>query len=376
MAKPLSADEKRASLRLIRSDNVGPVAFRNLLAIYGTASAAVEALPNLAKNGGKRGYKVFPADLAAKECDQLAALGGEITVLGEPDYPALLAGLKDSQPVLAALGRLALASKKTVAVVGARECSLSAKKFAVRLGAELAEAGLTVVSGLALGIDGAAHSGALSASRGGTAAVLGTGVDTPYPPQNRELYRQIAARGLIVSEFPLGAGPERLHFPRRNRTLAGMAAACVVVEAQAASGSLITAQYAAEYGRPVMAVPGFPGDHQAAGANRLLQNGAKLVTCAGDVLDMVSSLSASELREDCRMEFQSAPPPKPPTESDMAGLREAIAAMLSKTPVHPDEIIAETKADSRFVLTALTELELAGRITHHQGGTVSLNHDI
>jgi len=256
----LSEHERLAALRLARSENVGPVTFRQLLSRFGGAEAALTALPELAKRGGRaRPLAICPAATAERELAGLAQLGGRLVVLGEPGYPALLAAIDDAPSVLSLIGRSELLARRAVALVGARNASANGRLIAETMARELTGLGWVVVSGLARGIDSSAHAGALA---GGTIAVLAGGIDKPYPPESEALYRKIMVQGLLVAELALGRMPQARHFPRRNRIVAGLSAGAVVIEAAVKSGSLITARLAGEQGREVMAVPGSPLDER------------------------------------------------------------------------------------------------------------------
>ena len=278
----------RDSLRLARTDGVGPVAFRRLLARFASPAAALSALPSLARSGGRTQAPTVPSIAEAeREIAQLHKLGGRFLVWGQADYPPLLALLDDAPPVIAMLGDAAILSERAVALVGSRNASTNGQRMAEALAGELAAAGVVVVSGMARGVDGAAHRGALAAIGGGgrTVAVVAGGLDLPYPPEHADLQRQIAASGVVVAEAPLGTAPLARHFPRRNRIIAGLALGVVVVGAAPRSGSLITARMAQENGREIFAVPGSPLDPRARGANDLIRQGAHLTEGLDDILN-------------------------------------------------------------------------------------------
>ncbi len=285
-ARPLSDAERVAWLRLIRTENVGPITFMQLLRRFGTAAAALDALPELARRGGRtRPIRICPRAEALREIETTAAAGARLVARGEPDYPQVLATLDDAPPVLALKGEAGLGHRPAVAVVGARNASALGIRFARQIAAELAGRGLIVASGLARGIDRAAHEGALAAgTAGGTIAVLGAGIDVAYPAENAELQARIGEEGLLVAEMPTGTQPKPAHFPRRNRIIAGLALGTLVVEAALQSGSLITARLALEQGREVFAVPGSPLDPRCRGTNDLIRQGATLAEGADDVL--------------------------------------------------------------------------------------------
>jgi len=351
-----------ARLRLIRTAGIGPVGYAQLLARFGTAAAAVEALPMLARRGGGKPPAVAAAETARAELIAVARLGARTLFLGDPDYPPLLAQLDDAPPVLAVRGDLALAGRPCVAVVGARNASALACRFARQLGYELAAAGATLVSGLARGIDTAAHVGAMPA----TVGVIAGGIDIVYPPENAALQAEIATCGLLVAEQPPGTEPRARHFPYRNRIIAGLAQVTLVVEAAPRSGSLITARLAGEAGREVAAVPGHPLDPRAQGCNGLIRDGATLVQSAADVMELLRPIDARMVRAPS-LPF-GAPPPADASDAD----RLRVTALLGPVPVAVDELVRQADAAPAIVQLVLLELELAGRLERHAGGRVSL----
>jgi DNA processing protein len=296
--------------------------------------------------------------------EAVARLGGRYLFHGTADYPALLAELATAPPVLIVKGDGALLTRPAVAMVGARNASAAACRFARQLGDALGQAGLAIVSGLARGIDSAAHDGALAT---GTIGVIAGGVDVVYPPENAARQQAVAERGLLVAEMPPGTEPRARHFPWRNRIIAGLAQGIVVVEAAPRSGSLITARLAGEYGREVMAVPGFPLDPRAQGCNLLIRDGATLVQSAEDVLEAIRPLDVRPFRE-TGDDYERAV-----VQADVAEReREALASLLSRTPVPVDELIRQSGLSPAAVQTVLLELELAGRLERHAGGRVSI----
>ncbi len=354
----LSAGERFARLRLARTDRVGPVAFRQLLLRFGSAEAAIEAWPRLTARTGAPSPLCDPgridAELAAGE-----RAGARLIVLGEDAFPPALAAVDPPPPVLWALGDPAhLTERPCIAIVGARVASAGGLRIARGLAAQLGEAGWTVVSGLARGVDGAAHEGALAT---GTVAVLGGGVDDVYPPEHVDLHRRIADQGCVLSERPPGARAQAQDFPRRNRIISGLSRGVIVVEAELRSGSLITARLANEQGREVFAVPGSPLDPRARGTNDLIRNGAAL--CEG--LEDVERAFAG-------IRHLSEPPVDAPDfqEPDDA-LIEQVAALLSPTPTPRDELARAVGAPAGAVAAALLELSLIGRATLLPGGLVS-----
>ncbi|MGH6887600.1 MAG: DNA-processing protein DprA [Rhizomicrobium sp.] len=363
---PLSHSERRAWLRLARTQNVGAVTFAALLERFRSASAALAELPRLARRGGGAGDLRIPGeDEAERELEALARMGARLIANIEPEFPAGLAALDAPPPLISVLGRSDLLTREMIAVVGARNASALGRKFAGELSQGLGRSELVVVSGLARGIDTSAHEGALAT---GTLAVLAGGVDDIYPPENAQLHARIAETGTIVSEMPVGQRPQAKHFPRRNRIIAGLSRGVVVVEAAEGSGSLITANFALEQGREVFAVPGSPLDPRAKGTNHLLREGATLVQCAEDVLEVLGPLMAQGFREPGSAQFSSgygAP------EGD-GDLRRQIEELLGPAPVPVDELVRQCAAPAGTVLSILLELELAGRLCRDSGNRVSL----
>jgi DNA processing protein len=357
----LTERERREWLTLARTENVGPVTFDQLVDRYGSAAEALQALPELARRGGRaRGVRLPGAAEIDRELAAGEALGARLLCACEAAFPQALAALDPPPPVIWALGRLELLHEASVAVVGARVASAAGQRFARGLAAELGEHALTVVSGMARGIDGAAHEGALPT---GTVAVLGGGVDDVYPAEHAGLYRRIREQGCLVSESPPGQGATARDFPRRNRIISGLARAVVVVEAELRSGSLITARLAAEQGREVLAVPGSPLDPRARGTNDLIRQGAAICESADDVLRALEGMRGLREREPAR--FRG-----PPAEADDA-LRRRVAGLLSPTPVSRDELVRAASAPAPAVFAALVELSLAGRAELLPGGLVA-----
>ncbi|HWE05750.1 MAG TPA: DNA-processing protein DprA [Rhizomicrobium sp.] len=366
-AHPLSDSERRAWLRLARAQNVGPVTFAALIERFHSASAALRELPRLARRGGAAGDLRIPGeDEAERELETLHRAHGRLIASIEPDFPTGLAALEAPPPLISVLGRHEILAREMVAVVGARNASALGRKFATELASDLGRAGLGVVSGLARGIDTAAHEGALAT---GTVAVLAGGVDDIYPPENARLYARIVDTGAVVSEMPIGQKPQAKHFPRRNRIISGLARGVVVVEAAEGSGSLITANFALEQGREVFAVPGSPLDPRAKGTNRLLRDGAALTEGAGDVLDVLQPLIGHAFREptDGSIAWAAVADDRGETK-----LREKIEELLGPAPVVVDELVRQCAAPAAAVLSILIEFELAGRLHRESGGRVSL----
>ncbi|HTQ14730.1 MAG TPA: DNA-processing protein DprA [Rhizomicrobium sp.] len=363
----LSDSERRAWLRLARTQNVGPVTFAQLLSRFGSASAALAELPRLARRGG--GDARIPTDAdARRELDALDKLGGRMIASGEAEFPQGLAALDAPPPLIMALGHATLLRRDTVAVVGARNASALGRKLAERIAADMGAAGLAVASGLARGIDAAAHEGSLAT---GTCAVLAGGLDIVYPPENAALYDRIRAEGVIVSEMPPGQAPQARHFPRRNRIISGLSRGVVIVEAAEGSGSLITANYALEQGREIFAVPGSPLDPRAKGTNRLIREGATLTEGAADVLAVLRPMLGQDFREPPH-DRSGGPPDAGGTDAEADRIRPQIAELLGPAPVDIDELIRMTGASTAAVLTVLLELELAGKLARHSGNKVSI----
>ena len=362
---PEASEDQIARLRLIRSDNIGPVTYFQLLARFGSAAAALAAIPDLAARGGGRAPKLAARAAVEREIEAVARLGARYLFLGQGLYPPLLAELETAPPALIVKGHLTLLERPAVALVGARNASAAACRFARGLAQRLGEAGAVIVSGLARGIDTAAHDGALES---GTIAVVAGGIDVSYPPENEARQHAIAERGLLIAEEPPGTEPRARHFPSRNRIIAGLAQGTVVVEAAPRSGSLITARLAAEAGREVMAVPGSPLDPRAQGCNQLIREGATLVQSADDVIEAISPLRLRPFRD---AERDYAAPEESTDVPDCA--RADIAALLNGTPVPVDEIVRQSGVAPAVVQTVLLELELGGRLERHAGGRVSLS---
>ncbi len=366
--RDLTSAERLDWLRLIRSENVGPVTFRHLLRRFGTAGAALAALPDLARKGGRaQPLQVHPRAAAERELAELARLGAELIAFVEPGFPAPLAALEDSPPLIAALGHTHLLGRPTVAIVGARNASANGRLIAGRLAREIGAAGYAIASGLARGIDSAAHQAALDS---GTIAVVAGGIEIIYPPENEPLYRAIAGRGAVIAEMPVGTVPQARHFPRRNRLISGLSLGVVVVEAAARSGSLITARFALEQGREVFAVPGSPLDPRSAGANGLIREGAVLVESAADVIGALAALKPP-LSGGEEARFASAPSADP-AEREVGSARQMLLDLLSLEPVSVDELLRACPFSPAAVQTVLLEMELAGRLSRHPGNKVSL----
>ena len=358
-------DDLLARLRLIRTQGIGPIAYRQLMLRFGNAQAALEAIPDLARRGGGRAPAIFSADLAKREIDRVEALGARYLAIGQGLYPRALAELENAPPLITVKGRCDLFERPMVAMVGARNASAAACRFARGLAHDLGREGATIVSGLARGVDSAAHDGSIDQ---GTIGVIAGGIDVVYPPENKDRQAAIAERGLLIAEMPPGTEPRARHFPYRNRIIAGLAAGTVVVEAAPRSGSLITARLAAEAGREVMAVPGSPLDPRAQGCNGLIRDGATLIQTAADVMEALTPIAG-------RVASNVAPFERAPA----VGLSEAepdtrarIEELLGASPAPVDEVVRLSGAPAGAVQLVLLELELAGRLERHAGGKVSL----
>jgi DNA processing protein len=363
----LTAEQRLDWLRLIRSGNVGPRTFRALINHYGGARAALAALPDLARRGGASGpTRICSHADAERELVAARALGVTLLALGEPDYPRRLQMIDDAPPLLAVRGNIAALGLPMVAMVGARNASAAGMRVAERLARELGEAGFIIVSGLARGIDAAAHRASLDH---GTVAVLAGGHDRIYPAEHADLLQKLLATGAAVSEMPMGWEPRARDFPRRNRLISGLSMGVVVVEAARRSGSLITSRMALEQGREVFAVPGSPLDPRAEGSNGLLKQGATLVTEADDVIAVLQPILGQSL--DLPMEEPDAELP-PAGEPDQ-GERARITELLGPTAVSIDDLVRLSGSSPAIVRTVLLELELAGRLERHGGGLVSLS---
>ncbi len=374
---PLSPTERRERLRLARSEGVGPATWRRLIARFGSAEESNHRLPELSKRGGREKPLIpCPWDVVDAEIRTVERLGARHIVLGEAEYPESLAAIEDAPPILICIGK-PLKVERRVAIVGARNASANGRRLAHDIARDLAAAGVTIVSGLARGIDTAAHRGALEAAASGgasTFAVVAGGVDVIYPPENDELTRKIMAEGTLISEMPPGLQPRDVHFPRRNRIISGLSQAVVVVEAALRSGSLITARFAIEQGREVMAVPGSPLDPRCQGANKLIRQHGILVENAEHVLEVLEGLGTSPRPLgtpdfDLNTYDQSI---ESDEYIDIDRIRAEIMAALGPSPVAVDELLRQCQSSPPVLGQALLELELAGRLERYPGNRVSL----
>jgi DNA processing protein len=360
----LAQAEAFARIRLLRSPNVGPITFTQMLRRFGSAETALDALPEFTAAKGKT-FRISPPQQVEAEIAAVRKAGARYLFHDSPDYPALLREIETAPPILIVRGNAALLRQPCIAVVGARNASAAAIKLARDFAQALAGQGFVIVSGLARGIDGAAHQGALAS--GGTIGVIASGIDVTYPPEHRDLQEQIATKGLLVAEQPPGTEPLARHFPSRNRIIAGLAAGTIVVEAAPRSGSLITARLAGEAGREVMAIPGSPLDPRSHGCNQLIRDGAVLVQSPDDVIELLSTFAGSP-----RSPIHEPEPRFDVAEDTGAQDPADISALLTAAPVAVDELIRQSGESAAGVQLALLELELTGRLVRHAGGRVSL----
>lgn len=362
---PTTEEDRLFWLRLIRSPRVGPATFHRLMAEHGTAEAALAALPRIARDAGVAEYTPCTPDAATAEIDLARAKGARMLCYGSDAYPATLANITDPPPLLWCMGRRAPILQSMVALVGARNASSLGTRMARMLAEGLGQAGITVVSGLARGVDAAAHHGSLKT---GTIAVMGGGVDVIYPAENATLAAAIADQGLRLSEQPMSLHPQARHFPPRNRIISGLALAVVVVEAAEKSGSLITARDALDQGREIMAVPGHPVDGRAGGCNRLIREGATLVRNVEDVLDVLQRLQSPAPPADTPTHKPQARDPQAPQSDD---LDQRILNLLGPTPLAEDQLIRDLALSAAVISPALVMLEMQGTVRRHPGGLVS-----
>ncbi|WP_421703513.1 DNA-processing protein DprA [Aliiroseovarius sp.] len=377
LTPPLSAEDEVAWLRLLRSRRVGVTTFYRLMNEHGSAQAALEALPEVARAAGVKDYQPCPVAVVEDEIKRAQFAGAQLIARGSADYPPALTEISDAPPLLWAMGDIACLHRPTVALVGARNASSLGTRMARKLAGELADAGYTVVSGLARGIDTAAHGAALE--HGTTAAVMAGGVDVLYPKENTVLGEEIARQGVRLSEQPMGLSPMARHFPRRNRIISGLAQAVVVVEAAAKSGSLITARDALDQGREVLAVPGHPFDARASGCNMLIRDGALLVRGTKDVIEAVQQALPDvdevapplEPTPEPAVTAQAAPTPPTRSHADHLALHQQILDRLGPSPVAEDQLIRDLGANAAQVARELTDMELDGQVHREPGGLLT-----
>lgn len=364
--------EHLARIRLLRSERIGPISFAQLITRFGNAITAIEALPDLVQRAGGRSLRIATLAQVEAEVRQVAAAGARYLFADDGDYPALLNHIDNTPPVLTVSGHTELLQRPAIAMVGARNASAAACRLARQLAGELVESGFLVVSGLARGIDTAAHEGALRITDSAvapTVGVIASGIDICYPPENQALQAQMGERALVIAEQPPGTEPLARHFPYRNRIIAGMAIGTLVVEAAPRSGSLITARLAAEAGRDVMAIPGSPLDSRSRGCNELIRGGATLVQGVDDILELVSPFAGSQPHR------VAAPPlpylPQRSTAEPDSAARQELFSLLGQSPVGIDELVRQSGLESGAVQMILLDLELAGVIERHAAGRVS-----
>ena len=374
---PTTEEDRFTWLRLLRSRRVGVTTFHRLMAEHGSAQNALAALPEVARAAGMEDYEICPAGVIEAEIKAAKAAGARLLCLGSDEYPSLLGEIADAPPLLWALGDISWLAKPAIALVGARNASSLGTRMARALAKELGQNGFTVVSGMARGVDAAAHEAALDT---GTIAVMASGVDVIYPVENTKLAKDIAAKGLRLSEQPMGLQPMSRHFPSRNRIISGLARGVVVIEAAAKSGTLITARDALDQGREVLAVPGHPFDARASGCNMLIRDGATLVRSAQDVIAALSPISAPEPVQPALPNLAPpnlAPPPDTPLPPDRRTLRETAALhqqildRLGPSPLAEDQLIRDLKSSPQSVAPVLVDLELEGQIRRESGGLLS-----
>lgn len=352
-------------LRLVRSEGIGPVTLKKALSRHGCPEDCVAAM-EAAFKAGKSNRKIAAVSSIADELEKAEALGVQFLFAGYPDYPGQLAALEDAPPILTAIGNLSLLGRDNIGIVGARNCSAGGTKFTHKLAAELSEKGFVITSGLARGIDTAAHSASIE---GGTIACLAGGIDVIYPKENTGLYEQIQEKGLLLSEAPIGCKPVARHFPRRNRIISGLSKGVVLIEAAKRSGSLITARYAAEQGRDVFVVPGSPLDPRAQGGNALIKNGACLVDCAQDIIDELGTFQF--IPAEPKASATTAPAGSSREKHFTQSPQDTLISFLSPTPVHIDELARLSGKPVQTIMTELLSLEMTGVIERHSGNLYS-----
>ncbi|MTI10317.1 DNA-processing protein DprA [Curvivirga aplysinae] len=363
----LSHEEKLSRLRLIRSENIGPITFRHLIARYGTAKEALRAIPDIAKQGGrKKPFKLFPLSAAEKEWYQLDKLGGQFVFLDSAEYSFSLSHAETAPPVLSVMGQPHLLNERIIGIVGGRNASLNGKKLAHRFAEVLGAEGLTIASGMARGIDTAAHEGSI---KSGSIAVSAGGIDIIYPKENSDLYARLKSEGLLISEMPLGSKPQARHFPNRNRIISGLSEGVLVLEAALKSGSLITARFANEQGREVFAVPGSPMDARSRGCNDLIRHGATITETPDDILDILQTqkLNLSESANHGAFEIPLDQVP----DCDLNKWRDKLLDALSAEPVSIDDLIRDLDAPASDIICLIMELEIIGQLYRHSGNKIA-----
>ncbi len=362
----VTEQEKLDWLQLSRTNNVGPITFHNFIDYYGSADAALKVIPHLTR---KKPLAIPARKDVEREYAALRKRDGDVVIAIEDTYPLALSALEDAPPVLSYIGNVALFNKPTLGIVGSRNASHNGRKFTQTLAESLSAQGQVIASGMARGIDTAAHIGALEH---GTIAVVAGGIDIIYPPENTKLYEEICEKGLVIAESPLGMPPRARDFPRRNRIVSGLSQGVIVVEANMRSGSLITARLAAEQNRDVYAVPGHPMDPRAEGPNHLIREGAQLIRHANDVMEHVRDFTGTSLRDSGLQKFEHPPLYEISGDHDTDDIRQLMIDNLSHTPTNIDEIVREYGLSVAAVQQALIEMELGGEIIRLAGNRVSL----
>lgn len=370
-AESIDQVEKIARIRLFRSNHVGSVTFYHLLKRYGSAVKALEVLPELAKRGGlKSKIKIYEEALVEQELQEHDKSKAQLCVIGDGLYPQALAQFHDLPPVLSIAGNRALLARKIIAIVGARNCSITGKKMAAQLAQEIGEKGHVIISGLARGIDTQAHKASLES---GSIGVIAGGINAVYPPENAPLFEEMREKGLLMAESPIGTEPQGILFPKRNRLIAALAQGVIVIEAASQSGSLITARFASEYNKDVFVVPGSPLDPRYQGSNQLIRGGAILVASSQDVLDIVDRPYALNFHEANSLDEIDYSDIEEIPVSDTH--REEVLSKLSTTPVTLDELIRECELSASVLSSIVLDLELAGRAMRHPGNQISRIHN-
>lgn len=368
--KILSNQEKLDWIRLIRSENIGPRTFINLLDIYGSASEALKKIPQMSLRGGRsKPIKVCSLDSAKKEVELCKKYGARVIALCENEYPKILRNIPDPPPVITVLGDVNIFKKKSISLVGSRNASANSCKIVSELARDIGKGGFNTVSGLARGIDACVHKSSIDT---GTIAVIAGGINNIYPQENRSLYAEIPKKGIIISEMPFNTIPKPHYFPRRNRIISGLSLATIVIEARLNSGSLITASYALDQGRDVFAVPGSPADPRSKGSNSLIKKGAYVVETFQDILDVLSGIGS--LKENTGFDFETLKI----VVDDNVDLSDARSEVISKLGINPtltDDIIRYTGLSASIVITILLELELAEKVDRIEGNKFSLKCD-
>lgn len=371
----LSEQEKKEWLQLALSENVGPITFRNLLSFFGTPKEAMAHVNEFARRGGRTRPIMLATEKQIDEQFKLAEeFNSQIITLNDPSYPKLLKSTVDAPPILFVRGHFELSQKNAIALVGTRNASLNGRSFARKIALELTQKDYVIVSGMAKGIDTAAHEGALGADIGvgGTIAVIGTPLNEVYPAENAKLFEELCAKGCVISELPFGAKMSPQNFPRRNRIISGLSKGVVIIEAQGKSGSLITARLAKEQERLLFAVPGFPLDTRSEGPNKLIKQGAILVESVDDILYELENITNQRLFAEPDIEQGILPSYPSISDNELDEVRRIIVECLSPQPTGVDELIRGANLSAQIVNIILVELELAGRIERHPGNRVSL----